>query len=110
MLLTPRKMFICLWLVVTCSLHSNAQDFSNPGEYLDYINKKSKELSVKYLSYLSASSHGKSARKVDKRRTEVINLISDTRFDIQGIPPFKGDRSFRDSTVSYLKLLYIVFN
>src|ERR1043165_1732867 len=107
---TLRKIFICLFLVITCSLYISAQDFTNPGEYLDYIGKKNNELSVKYLSYLSASSHGKSARKVDKRRTEVINMITDTRFNIQGMPPFKGDRSFRDSTVSYLKLLYIVFN
>jgi hypothetical protein len=27
-----------------------------------------------------------------------------------GIAPWKGDRSFRDTTVAYLKLLYIVFN
>ena len=105
-----RKFILFLLLICACSACAIAQDFSNPGEYLDYIGKKNRELTVKYLSYLSASSHGKSARKIDKRRTEVVNSIFETRQYIQAMPPFKGDRSLRDSTVAYLKLLYIVFN
>ena len=106
----PFRKIIFPVLLCMCSWSLLAQDFSNPVEYLDYIGKKNKELSTKYLSYLSASSHGKSARKVDKRRTEVINSITETRQYVQAMPAFKGDRSLRDSTVTYLKLLYIVFN
>jgi hypothetical protein len=104
-----QKLFFIL-AAVLFSINLCAQDFSNPGEYLDYIGKKNDELTVKYLSYLSAVSHGKSARKVDKRRAEVVNSITETRQYIQIMPPFKGDRSLRDSTVKYLKILYIVFN
>lgn len=87
-----------------------AQVFENAGDYLDFINKKNEELTVKYMAYLSAVSHGKSARKVEKRRIEVVNSINETKYNIMGMPPWKGDKSFRDTTVAYLKILNIVFN
>ena len=89
---------------------SEAQQFDNPGAYLDYIGKADDNMTAVYLSYLSAVGHNKSVRKVEKRRQEVLTSISDTRFKIQGMQPWKGDRSYRDSTVSYVKLLYNVFN
>ena len=55
-------------------------------------------------------SHGKSARKVEKRRLEVLQAISDTKFSIMGMPPYKGDRTLKDTTVAYLKILNSVFN
>ena len=87
-----------------------AQSFETAVDYMAYIDKANSELTQKYLSYLSAVSHGKSARKVEKRRQEVINAISDTRFNIMGMPPFKGDRSLKDTTVNYLKILNYIFN
>lgn len=87
-----------------------AQSFETAGDYMDYIYKANNALTQKYLTYLSAVSHGKSARKVEKRRVEVLNSISDTRFNIMGMPPFKGDRSLKDTTVAYLKILNYIFN
>jgi hypothetical protein len=88
----------------------SAQSFETAGDYMDYIYKANTALTQKYLTYLSAVSHGKSARKVEKRRGEVVNAISDTRFNIMGMPPFKGDRSLKDTTVAYLKILNYIFN
>ena len=92
------------------SFVSSAQDFQNPGEYMNYIGKSNETVTEKYLYYLSAVSHGKSARKVEKRREGVLSLIYETRLLMQAMPPFKGDKSYRDSTVAYLKILYNVFN
>ncbi|HSU27165.1 MAG TPA: hypothetical protein VLJ68_02210 [Chitinophagaceae bacterium] len=103
-----------LWMLCFCFLgHAGnlyAQVYESAGDYLQAINKKNEEITTKYMVYLSAVSHGKSARKVEKRRTEVVNLINNTRFEIMGMPPWKGDRSFKDSAANYLKLLYTVFN
>lgn len=87
-----------------------AQSYETAGDYIDYISKANDKLTETYLVYLSAVSHGKSARKVEKKRQEVLNAISDTRFNIMGMPPFKGDRSLKDTTVAYLKILNYIFN
>jgi hypothetical protein len=92
------------------SNRTTAQTFENAGEYMDHISKANSALTEKYLGYLSAASHGKSARKVEKRRQEVVNAISDTRYNIMGMPPYKGDRSLKDTTVAYLKMLNYIFN
>jgi hypothetical protein len=91
-------------------LSATAQTYENAGQYMDHISKANQALSEKYLVYMSGMSHGKSARKVDKRRQELLQAISDTRFDIMGMPPFKGDRTLKDTTVAYLKILDNIFN
>lgn len=96
--------------LLTGICHISAQQFDNVGDYMSYIAKADEDMTTVYLSYLSAVGHNKSVRKVEKRRQEVLTSISDTRFKIQGMQPWKGDRSYRDSTVSYIKLLYNVFN
>src|SRR5215510_10474201 len=89
---------------------ATAQSYETAADYIDYISKANDKLTETYLVYLSAVSHGKSARKVEKKRQEVLTAISDTRFDIMGMPPFKGDRSLKDTTVAYLKILNYIFN
>ena len=101
--------FILSFLLLFCQ-RITAQSFETAVDYIDYITKASDKLTETYLVYLSAVSHGKSARKVEKKRQEVLNAISDTRFNIMGMPPFKGDRSLKDTTVAYLKILNYIFN
>ena len=101
--------FSLLLFLLAASL-SHAQDMSNPGDYMSFINNKEREVTQTYLSYLSAVSHGKSARKVEKLREKVVNTIFNTRMEISGTPPFKGDRTLKDASVAHLKLVYSVFN
>ena len=99
-----------LSLFLSLSSAIKAQDLSNPGSYMSYIGEKEKEVTKKYLNYISAASHGKSLRKVEKLRTQVINSIYETRIAIQGTPAFQGDKTLRDASVAYLMLCYRVFN
>jgi hypothetical protein len=102
-------LFLSLFLVCFTG-NVAAQNFDNAGDYLGYVNDKSAKLTATYLAYLSAVSHGKSARKVEKRRAEVVAAIVNTRSDIAGMPVWKADRSLKDTTVAYLKILFSVFN
>lgn len=105
------KFFLILFaLLLTYSSRLSAQSFETPIEYMDFITQKNQALTEKYLFYLSGMSHGKSAKKVEKRRQELLKSINDTRYEIMGMPPYKGDRSLKDTTVAYLKLLNSVFN
>ncbi len=105
-----KSLLVALLLAAGCTQYAAAQSLETPVEYMNYIGKANDELSKKYMVYLSAVSHGKSARKVEKRRAEVLAAISDTRYDIQGMPSYKNDRAYKDSTVAYLKILNSVFN
>lgn len=87
-----------------------ALDFQNAEDYMNYSSSADEKNTAIYFSYLSAMAHNKSARKVEKRRQETINAIFHTRVNIEGMPPWKGDRSYRNSSVAYLKLVYHVFN
>ena len=89
---------------------AKAQDLSNPGSYMSYIGEKEREVTKKYLNYVSAASHGKSLRKVEKLREQLINSIYETRITIQGVPPFQGDKTLREASVAYLHLYYRVCN
>jgi hypothetical protein len=97
---------LSLWFLTG---NTKAQSFENAGDYLGYINKSKEELTATYLSYMSAVAHNR-ARKVEKRRMDLLNTITETRYKIQGMPAWKGDKSFRDSSVAYIKLLNNVFN
>ncbi|HEV7781064.1 MAG TPA: hypothetical protein VGO58_07340 [Chitinophagaceae bacterium] len=102
--------FLLPFFLACFSLRPAAQTFETAVDYLDHINKANSDLTVKYLVYLSAVSHGKSARKVEKRRFEVVNAITDTRYAISSMPPWKGDRSLKDTSVAYLKILFSLFS
>lgn len=104
------KSLVILFSGCCIAFSAAGQVFENAGQYMDNINKVNEDMTIKYLVYLSAVSHGKSARKVEKRRAEVVNAINDSRYSIMGMPPWKGDKSYRDSAANYLKLLYMVFN
>ncbi len=105
-----RTSLLLLFSLILLTSRSAAQAFENAGQYMDHITKANQVLTEKYLLYLSGMSHGKSARKVEKRRIEVLQAISDTKFSIMGMPPYKGDRTLKDTTVAYLKILNSVFN
>lgn len=87
-----------------------AQPFDHAGQYIEYIGKANEKLTAIYLSYISAVAHNKSARKQEKRRNEVVNAIIDTKVDIMALSPWKGDKTYKDTTIAYLKILNSVFN
>jgi hypothetical protein len=96
-------------LLILAAVPAQAQ-YEHAGQYLDAFGKNTEKVSAMYLSYLSAMGHNKSARKVEKRRLEVLDAIMNARLEAQGMPAWKGDRSYKDSTVAYYKLMYNVFN
>ncbi|HVD99635.1 MAG TPA: hypothetical protein VNB90_15610 [Cytophagaceae bacterium] len=87
-----------------------AQNFENAGEYLSYINSVQSPIQQDYMSYASTVARGKSARKVESRRKEIIQSVSDAQNKVKAVGPYKGDKSYRDSTLKYLNMAYKVLN
>ena len=87
-----------------------AQDLEKPGEYMDFISKQQENISKKFMSYASASAHGKRAKKIESLRSKLLDEVQEARMNISGMPSFKGDKEYRDSAVNFMKLYYNVLN
>ena len=99
-----KLIFTSLFLVVSFMAKPlMGQDLKDPVQYLRFIADEQEAISKDLWSYTRAVAHGKRARKVEKRRTELINTTLNAERKISRMPAFKGDISFRDSAVSYLR-------
>lgn len=89
---------------------ATAQDYEHAGEYMSAISKQRENVSKKFMSYASAAAHGKKAKTVENLRARLLDEVQEARMNIGGMPSFKGDKSYRDSTVVFIKLYFNVLN
>lgn len=85
-----------------------AQPNPDAGEYLGRIGEQFNEISKDLMSYTSATAHGKGARKVEKKRQELIATLKQAEFNVRKLRPFKENSQLRDTVASYLRLSRIV--
>jgi hypothetical protein len=80
------------------------------GEYLETVGKEFENIQANTWDYTRSAAHGKSARKVEKRRKEVVAANQEAMKKIGKLGPFNGSTAFRDSALSFLKTNYAVLN
>lgn len=100
-------------LLTGATLYCNSmrsQDTKTAIGYLDYIGKEFNDIQENTWDYTSSVAHGKSAKKVEKRRKEVIAANQDAIRKIKKLPAFDGNTAFRDSAISFLNTNYAVMN
>jgi hypothetical protein len=108
--ISSKKLSVFMILFLVSYGPIQAQSYETAGEYMNYISTQFTEIVKDYWSYTSAVGHGKSARKVEGKRKELLATNQDVTRKIQAMPPFKGDKSYRDSMVAYLRKSYHVLN
>jgi hypothetical protein len=99
--------------ILVCTFFSGklaAQNFDNPSEYMDYISVQQKNITQKFLSYNSAVSHGKRAKKVEKLREKLLDEVQESKMNISSMPKFKGDAAYKDTAANFLKFYYNILN
>jgi hypothetical protein len=77
-------------------------------EYLETINKELGAIMADTWDYTSAVAHGKTARKIDNRRKDLIKTSLQAKNKVNRMPAFEGDAAFRDSVVAFLDINYKV--
>src|ERR1700757_4378337 len=87
-----------------------AQDLKTPVGYMEYLGKEFNNIKEDMWSYTSGVAHGKSARKVEKRRKEVVGSINTAIGKAKSMPGFDGDNRLKDSTISYLEISKAILN
>lgn len=105
-----KQLFFIIPILFISSFSAIAQDYDNPVEYMNVISKQRENVSKKFMSYASAAAHGKKARKVENLRAKLLDEVQEARMNIASMPSFKGDKSYRDSTVAFIKLYFNVLN
>ena len=83
-----------------------------PGDavkHMEFFTSRELELSQKYLDYMTQVAHGNRARKLEKRRQEVITQIKQSFGEASRLRPYDGDASLRDAYKTYWDILLKVF-
>jgi hypothetical protein len=107
----PKYIFPFLLAVLCFSpALTQGQTLQTANEYMSYLGDRESELSKKYLSYMSEAAHGNRARKLEKRRQELLTGIRQSLADANKLKPFHGDASLRDAFKAYWDVLFKVFN
>lgn len=100
---TIKRLF--LFLLVIGSTTANAQD---AGTYMDVFSIEFRKIQQDMWDYTSSVSHGKSARKVDKRRMELIQTSNQALQKAKSQKGFNNSTRYRDSVVEYFRINNIV--
>lgn len=95
-----------LSLFLTTSVYSQ----QSAVDYLNIIGEQFNNISNEMMSYASAANHGKSARKVEKRRLEFMAQIKESEKTVRRLKPFEGKTTLRDSIAAYFRLTQIILN
>jgi len=96
-------LFILLSTVCNNAIGQNSNDALN---YMNAIDTEYKLISATQWDYMKAASHGRSARKIEKRRAELISATNSSINKIMKLDTFEGSTNLRDSIANALTISY----
>ncbi|HEX2898317.1 MAG TPA: hypothetical protein VHS96_01220, partial [Bacteroidia bacterium] len=100
--------FACIFLLAITLLPQAATAQAHAGEYMDQIAASYGPIKKDTWDYMVAVANGRSARKIDKRRKELVLSIDAAKSSVARMKPWENDPSYRDSAVAYLRLSKII--
>lgn len=83
----------------------NAQSTSSPVEYMNYFSSQYEQVQTDVWDYTRTVSHGRSARKVEKRRKEMIEAVESAKRKSTAAKGFQGETTYRDSVVYFFDIM-----
>lgn len=95
-------------LLLVVSFQGMAQNTENPVEYMNFFSEEFKALQSKMWDYTSKVSHGKSARKIENTRKELIAQSNQAVSKVRTAKPYKGDKTYKDSVLHYFTVVNLV--
>lgn len=97
-----KKILLSALVVCTYGLTSTAQSTSNPGEYMSYFSEMYKPIQKDMWDYTSTVAKGKSARKIDSKRQELLQTLAAGEQKAKTAKPYNGNTAFRDQVADWL--------
>lgn len=105
-----RYVLFLLAIGVSHSLFAQQPKISTAVDYLSFIGNQYSEISNDMMAYTSAAAHRKNARKVEKKRLELIQTMKTAIQNMSRLPGYKGDVALRDSVLNYFRISLTVLN
>jgi hypothetical protein len=105
--LTWRGLFLLIFLGFTCTCYSQ---YDSPVSYMSYLTTIEEDLAKDYMNYMSATAHGGSARKMERRRSEVLSTISEGRKKVAALKAYQKETALREAYATYFLILESVIN
>lgn len=99
---------VTLILMLACFGVMASAQAQNAGEYMNVFSTEYSKIQQDMWDYTSSVSHGKSARKVEKRRMELIQTSNTALNKAKSQKGFNGSTQYKDSVVEYLKIVNLV--
>ena len=99
-----------LRLLAAMVISTNIYAQTTAVDYLNTVGQQFTNISNEMMSYVSAVNHGKSARKIEKRRQEFMGQVKESETIVRRLRPFEGKTALRDSIAAYFKLTRIILN
>ncbi len=103
-----RALLLCLILFITTI--ARAQDAPPAKVYMDKVTEGQQQITEDFLSYTSAIAHGKTARKIEKRRKELVTAVEQARSRIKALPDYDGDTTVKSAAYNYYTVDYNLLN
>jgi hypothetical protein len=107
--MTSRIVFIAAFYAAVFQF-SNLFAQDSPVEHMNVLAEREEILSQKYMSYINEVAHGNRARKMEKRREDLVNSVRESIREAGKARPYKGDVSLREAYKEYWTVLLSVFN
>lgn len=98
-----KKLFLSLMAFSCLAFQTMAQD--SPGDHMSKINSVLAQTKDEYFAYLKAISNGRNAKKVDAKRLQLIEQISQNLKDLGSVGSYKQDNSFKEAAKSYSRMI-----
>lgn len=102
-------LLMAMLMMVTVRGSLWAQMPESPVDHMNALNQLEENLQKKYLSYMSEVAHGRKARKMEKRRSELLNSISQAIYEGGKMRLYKNDPDLRNAFKQYWSVLLTIF-
>ena len=105
-------LFYAISITLLCLYPPEAktQTFKDPVSYLNFITEELSTRSKEQWDYTRAVAHSRSARKVEKRRKELLVITKQALSKIRRMPVYNKNSALRDTAAAYLSISYNVLN
>ena len=95
-------------LTLFSSYTTQAQTFNSALEYMEYISNEYNQIYNAQWEYTKAIAHNKNAKRVEKKRQELLTTIKAAQKKVFKMPAYEGDAEFKNFVGKHLDINYSI--